>query len=110
MNSYRLVSLFIDLFRPRAAFLVENVALRQQPAVVAARKPSIRIKPAERLLWILLARPFSRWREILLIVRPETVIGRHRQGCRAYWRWNSRERPGRPFLETTSRIRILVVR
>jgi len=32
----------------------------------------------------------------LKIVRPETVIRWHRAGFRAYWRWKSRPRSGRP--------------
>ncbi len=32
------------------------------------------------------------------IVRPETIIRWHRQGFRAYWRWKSRGRCGRPWI------------
>ncbi|MDH3283465.1 MAG: helix-turn-helix domain-containing protein, partial [Acidobacteriota bacterium] len=60
-------------------------------------------EPSDRLLRILLARSFPRWREILLIVRPETVIRWHRHGFRAYWRWKSRRRPGRPSLPHITR-------
>lgn len=95
--AYLLVRLMVDLFRPRASLLIENAALRQQLTVLTARKPSIRTKPFERLLWILLARHYSRWRELLVIVRPETVIRWHRRGFKAYWRLKSqRRRPGRP--------------
>jgi len=31
-----------------------------------------------------------------MVVRPETVIRWHRRGFRAYWRWKSRRRGGRP--------------
>ena len=34
--------------------------------------------------------------DALKIVRPETVIRWHRAGFRAYWRWKSRPRGGRP--------------
>jgi Sodium/glutamate symporter len=34
--------------------------------------------------------------DALKIVRPETVIRWHRTGFRAYWRWKSRPRGGRP--------------
>jgi hypothetical protein len=41
-----------------------------------------------------------RWFPTLLgaiaIVRPETIIRWHRAGFRAYWRWRSRNRVGRP--------------
>ena len=40
------------------------------------------------------------------IVRPETVIRWHRAGFRAYWRWKSRPRSGRP--KTPLEIRQLI--
>jgi hypothetical protein len=34
----------------------------------------------------------------LKIVNPETVVRWHRAGFRAYWRWKSRPRVGRPTI------------
>src|SRR5438105_2360768 len=36
-------------------------------------------------------------------VRPETVVGWHRQGFRRYWAWKSRRRRGRPMIRTELR-------
>src|SRR5277367_423497 len=44
--------------------------------------------------------------DALKIVRPETVIRWHRAGFRAYWRWKSRQRGGRP--KTPLEIRQLI--
>jgi hypothetical protein len=44
--------------------------------------------------------------DALKIVRPETVIRWHRAGFRAYWRWKSRPRGGRP--KTPLEIRRLI--
>src|SRR5437868_5913122 len=54
-------------------------------------------EPMDRLFWTALIRSaWSRWAEVLLIVKPETVVGWHRAGFRLYWRWQSRGRaPGR---------------
>jgi hypothetical protein len=41
-------------------------------------------------------RSWNDWRSALLMVKPETVIGWHRQGFRLYWRWKSRHGDGRP--------------
>jgi putative transposase len=42
------------------------------------------------------------WQSALIIVKPETVIGWHRQGFRIYWRWKSKgRRPGRPAIDRT---------
>jgi transposase InsO family protein len=56
----------------------------------------------------MLRRYWSRWSDILLIVKPETVIGWHRAGFRLYWRWRSRSRGGRPRI--TPEVRDLIVR
>ena len=45
---------------------------------------------------------------MLLIVKPETVVGWHRAGFRRYWRWLSPSRGGRPRI--TEEIRILIRR
>ena len=37
-----------------------------------------------------------RWRDVLVIVKPDTVIGWHRAGFQLFWRWRSRPRGGRP--------------
>src|SRR5713226_5342396 len=38
---------------------------------------------------------WSRWAEVLVVVKPETVVGWHRAGFRLFWRWRSRRRGGR---------------
>jgi hypothetical protein len=50
----------------------------------------------------------ARWSEVLLIVKPETVIGRHRTGFRLYWRWRSRSPGGRPRI--TKELQELITR
>jgi hypothetical protein len=42
-------------------------------------------------------RVWSRWDEVLMIVKTETVLAWHRKGFRLYWTWRIRRgRPGRP--------------
>jgi hypothetical protein len=43
-----------------------------------------------------LARLWTGWRTVRVIVKPETVIAWHRQGFRLWWTWKSRRRLGRP--------------
>ncbi len=70
-----LLSALRDSFRGRAALQLEFIALRHQLATMKrnSRRPSPR--PPDRLLWVLLSRLLPNWREMLVIVKPETVIG-----------------------------------
>jgi len=62
----------------------------------------------DRLFWITLRRVWASWAEVLIVVKPETVVGWHRAGFRLYWRWRSRSRGGRP--KVTVEIRRLIRR
>jgi len=50
----------------------------------------------DRLFWLGLRRWWSKWARVLVVVKPETVVGWHRAGFRGYWRLLARRRPGRP--------------
>ena len=84
--------------RPDITDLVlENLALRQQLAVLQRSVKRPRLRRRDRAFWVLLSRIWSNWRSALTIVKPDTVVRWHRKGFRLYWRWKSRKRgPGRP--------------
>ena len=84
--------------RTHRELALENLALRQQLAVWKARQPRPRLSAMDRMFWVLLSRLWASWRHSLLVVRPETVVGWHRQGFRRYWAWKSRRRSGRPSI------------
>jgi hypothetical protein len=54
---------------------------------------NLRLRWTDRALWVWLSL-WNDWRSALLMVKPETVIGWHRQGFRRYWRWKSRHGDG----------------
>ena len=60
----------------------------------------------DRLLFVWLYRWFPSTVGALAIVRPETIIRWHRVGFRAYWRWRSRNRVGRP--KVSAELRALI--
>jgi transposase InsO family protein len=64
------------------------------------------MKSFDRLFWTTLRRIWSRWADVLVIVKPEAVVGWHRTGFRLYWRWRSRPRGGRPRISDEVRARI----
>ncbi len=79
------------------ALQLENLALRQQVAVLKGKKARPRLRPPDRLFWGLLSRHWPAWRDALVIVKPATVIAWHRRGFRLFWTWKSRcRRAGRP--------------
>jgi putative transposase len=95
-----LLGLFRGLFAPRLELLAENLALRQQLAVLnrTAKRPKLGFH--DHLFWSLLPRLWKNWPSALLIVKPDTVIKWHRQSFRLYWRWKSKARSaGRPKLD-----------
>ena len=53
---------------------------------------------ADRLAFVWLYRLCPSVVDAVAIIRPETVIRWHRQGFRAFWRWKSRTRGGRPAI------------
>jgi hypothetical protein len=95
-------------FQNRIDIAVELLALRQQVAVLKRKQPKPPLYPLDRLFWTVLRATWSRWRDALVIVKPETVVGWHRTGFRLYWRWKSWPRGGRPRI--TQEIRALIRR
>ncbi len=73
---------------------LELLALRHQLATMKRMSPRPSLRPMDRLVWVLLSRLLPNWRDVLVIVTPETVIGWHRNGFRLFWAWKSRRRRG----------------
>jgi hypothetical protein len=95
-------------FRSRADLKIENLALRQQLAVLACRGWRRQITAVDRLFWVALRKLWSRWAAVVVFVKPETVIEWHRAGFRRYWTWLSRRhRAGRPSINASLRALIL---
>ena len=87
----------IGLFRSRALLQAEILTLRHQLNVLRRKSPQrLTFTSIDRLVFAGLYRVAPGALDALKIVRPETVIRWHRAGCRAYWRWKSRPRIGRP--------------
>src|SRR6184192_4321822 len=98
-----LVRTLRSTIRTQRELALENLALRHQLAVWKARQPRPQLTATDRLFWVVLSRLWKDWRNSLQVVRPETVVGWHRQGFRRYWAWKSRRRRGRPMIRTELR-------
>ncbi len=82
------------IFRSRTALIAENLFLRKQLAFYQERLIRPRRPSNAARLWLVFWSHFFAWRSALLIVKPATLIGWHRNAFRLFWKWKSR--PGRP--------------
>jgi hypothetical protein len=104
MGIFRIVAaLFRSIVVDRAELAAENLALRQQLAVLQQKLKRPRLRSRDRIFWALLSRIWANWRSALLIVQPDTVVGWHRQSFKLFWRWKSQRRRGRPRIEAEIR-------
>jgi hypothetical protein len=86
--------------RSRNNLGLEILALRQQLAVLQTKRRRPRLSRWDRLFWVVLRRLWLRWEEVLVVVKPETVVSWHRAGFRVYWRFLScRSETGRPRIQ-----------
>lgn len=91
-----LIGAVLATVRSRGDLAIENLALRQQLAILKRERPRPRLSKTDRAFWVLLQRWWCRWRDAVVIVKPDTVIAWHRKGFRLYWTWRSRRALGRP--------------
>lgn len=75
---------------------MELVALRQQVAVLKRKQRRPRLNAGDRMFWVALRRFWPRWKDALLIVQPDTVVGWRRACFRMYWRRRPVRAAGRP--------------
>ena len=93
------------LFRSRTALSAEVLFLRKQLAFYEERQAQPRrLNDSARVCLILWSR-LCDWKEALVIVKPETLIGWHRKGFKLFWKWKSQA--GRPRIPEN--IRKLIV-
>jgi transposase InsO family protein len=97
------------VLKTRRSLMLENLALRHQLAVLQRSSPRPRLRPADRLFWVLLSRTWRGWADILSLVKPETVIRWHRTGFKLFWKWKSR-RNGRGRPPVSHEVRALIRR
>ena len=70
-------------FKSRTQLMAENMCLRQQLVVLKRRQKRPQVVDSDRRFWILVSRWFVSWRDALIIVQPETVLGWHCKGWKA---------------------------
>ncbi len=93
-----LLSAVLPSLRDRASLQLELIALRHQLLVLERKRTTRpRLTRIDRLFWVWLYRLWPGCLDVVVIVKPDTVIRWHRSGFRLFWTWKSRpRRRGRP--------------
>ena len=89
-----------DLFRSRYRLEAENLFLRHQLSIALRRAPPrLRLHGSDRALLVWMTRLWPGLLGVAQVVQPETILRWHRAGFKAFWRWKSRKRAGRPKID-----------
>jgi hypothetical protein len=82
---FHLLRLLPFLIGGHRQLALENLAMRQQLAIYKRTAPRPRLHTMDRPFWVGLARVWTRWRQALVIVSPDTVLRWQRRRFREYW-------------------------
>jgi putative transposase len=99
------------LFKSKDDLVLEIIELRQQLATYQVKKEKPKnITDTIRFYLIALKETWAKWRDALVIVTPETVIGWQQRRFKKYWTKlsNKNKKPGRPSIKLE--IRALIKR
>ncbi len=85
----KLLTIFLKiiqtLFKSKKELILENISLRQQLSIYQIKKISPKLTNVDRLFWIALKQVWEKWRDHLIIVKPETVIDWQRKRFKKHW-------------------------
>src|SRR3954469_19256877 len=99
-----ILAILISPCRSNAWLEAENAVLRHQLLVLRRKcRGRVRLTNFDRWIFVQLYRLFPSVLQVLHVIRPETLVRWHRAGFRSYWRWKSRNRGGRPQIDTDLR-------
>jgi len=80
--------------------VVENTLLRQQLIVLKRQVKRPQLKGRDRLLLVVLASKLQQWRQALLMIKPATLLGWHRELFRLVWKHQSAASSQKPRIPT----------
>jgi len=105
-----LAGVILRLFCSRHSLLLENLALRQQLALLKRRHPRPGLGASDKLFWVLACKFWPGWKQALIVVSPETVVRWHRAGFALYWRAISKVRRALGRKRISKEVRDLIFR
>jgi transposase InsO family protein len=90
----------VNLFKSRCRLEAESLFLRHQLSIALRRTPPrVRLRGSDRALMVWMTRLWPSLLGAAQVVQPETILRWHRAGFKAFWRWKSRKRAGRPKID-----------
>jgi putative transposase len=75
----------LRILRTHRSLMLENLALRQQLAVLKRKHPRPRLGPFDKLFWVVARCFWTTWEKSLVLVLPGTVVRWHQAGFKLYW-------------------------
>src|SRR5256884_1265436 len=97
---HSLAMFVIDFFKSPRRLEAENLFLRHQLNIALRGTPSrLRLRGSDRALLVWMTRLWPSLLGAAQVVEPETILRWHRAGWKAFWRWKSRKRAGRPKID-----------
>jgi putative transposase len=91
-----------DLTRSRSELIAENALLRHQLGILRRQVKRPQLTKRDRVGLLFWVSRLRRWKQALLIVKPETLLRWHREGFRLFWKLKSRAGRARPGLPQTT--------
>jgi putative transposase len=85
-----------DLARSKSQLIAENALLRQQLIVINRQVKKPKFTSLDRLLLVGFASKVQAWKQALLIVKPDTLLGWHPQCFELFWKFKSRTKKAKP--------------
>src|SRR6266481_6574155 len=99
-----LVMFVADIFKSRRRVEAENLFLRHQLNIALRQAPPRRrLRGSDRALLVWMTRLWPSLLGAARVVQPDTILRWHRAGFKAFWRWKSRNRAGRPRIDRALR-------
>jgi len=97
---HTLAMFLADLFKSRRRLEAENLFLRHQLTIALRRAPpSLQLRGSDRALLTWMTGLWPTLLGTVQVVQPETILRWHRVGFKAFWRWKSSNRVGRPKID-----------
>ncbi len=80
-----MIKIINTVFKSKNDLIMANIVLRQQLSNYKAKKVKPKITDKDRSFWIALKQAWCKWRDVLIIVKPETVIDWQRRRFKKHW-------------------------